>query len=153
VLTHYDRLKGLFETGRISYVNIPMQSGSQRILDLMNRRYAVAEVREKVLQLRAAAPETRFCTHIMINFPAETEADFTASLALADVFETAIFLNYSDNRGTAAAGIYPKVSDEERRKRLDLASDYVNRRGPGGGAVISDFDCDLPYNVTRGAGG
>ncbi|MEW6078777.1 MAG: radical SAM protein [Thermodesulfobacteriota bacterium] len=153
VLTHFDRLKGLFGTGRISYVNIPVQSGSQRILDLMNRRYTAEAVREKVLQLRDAAPETRFCTHLMINFPTETEADFQASLVLADAFETAIFLNYSDNRGTAAADIYPKVSDEERRKRLDRASDYVNRRGPGGGAVISDFNCDLPYNVTRETGG
>jgi tRNA A37 methylthiotransferase MiaB len=150
VLTYYDRLKGLFETGRISYVNIPVQSGSQRILDLMNRPYAAGEIREKVMQLRAAAPDTRFCTHIMINFPTETEADFQASLALADVFETAIFLNYSDNRGTPAAGIHPKVSGQEMRGRLDLASDYVNRRGPGSGAVISDFNCDLPYNAIRG---
>ncbi len=151
VLSHFDRLRKVFETGRIAYVNIPVQSGSQRILDLMNRRYAAGEVRDAVRRLQAAAPQTRFCTHIMVNFPTESEGDFLESLAIADAFETVLFLNYSDNRGTAAAGLFPKVGEREARRRLDMASDYVNRRGRGSGAVISDFDCDLPYNLSREA--
>ena len=147
VLTYFDALKKIFETGRIAYANIPVQSGSQRILDLMNRCYAARDVRQAVLALRAAAPLTRLCTHIMLNFPTETEADFLASLDMADAFETVLFLNYSDNRGTAAARIDPKVSEVQARRRLDRASDYVNRRGPAGGAVIYDFNCDLPYNL------
>lgn len=152
VTNHLDRLKGIFETKRISYVNIPLQSGSQRILNLMNRRYAVRKVWEAVRQLRALAPGTRLCTHMMINFPTETEDDFMASLNLADAFDTVLFLHYSDNRGTAAAGIYPKVTAETARKRLDRASDYVNGRGMKSGAVISDFNCGLPYNLSRNRG-
>jgi MiaB/RimO family radical SAM methylthiotransferase len=149
VLSHFDRLKGLFATGRISYVNIPVQSGSQRILDLMNRRYEIGGIRDAVRRLRAVAPHTPFCTHFMINFPTESEADFQDCLTLADEFEGVIFLNYSDNRGTVAAGIHPKVPEQEVRRRLDLASDYVNRRRPGSGVVIGNFDCNLPYNLEQ----
>ncbi|MEW6078778.1 MAG: radical SAM protein [Thermodesulfobacteriota bacterium] len=153
VLSHFERLRDLFATGRISYVNIPVQSGSQRILDLMNRRYDIAGIRQAVRQLRAAAPRTPFCTHFMINFPTESEADFQDCLHLADEFDGVIFLNYSDNQGTIAAGIQPKVPEQEVRRRLDLASDYVNRRRPGSGVVIGHFDCNMPYNLDRKARG
>jgi MiaB/RimO family radical SAM methylthiotransferase len=147
LLTHFERLKGVFETGRIRYVNIPVQSGSQRILDLMNRRYAIERVMQAVRQLRTAAPETTFCTHVMINFPTESHDDFLMSLAVADAFDEVLFLHYSDNRGTAAAGLLPKVPEQEVRRRLDLASDYANHCKAGRSAVIKDFNCDTPYNV------
>jgi MiaB/RimO family radical SAM methylthiotransferase len=147
VLTHFNRLKSIFETGRIRYANIPVQSGSQRILDLMNRRYPIAAVMEAVRQVRDAAPETAFCTHIMINFPTESHDDFHLSLALADDFDEALFLHYSDNQNTAAAGLFPKVPEVEVRRRLDMASDYANHCKPGRSAVIKDFNCDVPYNM------
>jgi len=147
VLTHFNRLKTVFETGRIRYVNIPVQSGSQRILDLMNRRYPIAGVMEAVRQLRDAAPETTFCTHIMVNFPTESHDDFLGSLALADDFDEALFLHYSDNQDTPAAELLPKVPEAEVRRRLDMASDYANHCKPGRSAVIKDFNCDIPYNV------
>jgi len=147
ILNHYNGFKKIFGTGRIRYVNIPVQSGSQRILDLMNRRYPVERVIEAVRQLRCVAPQTTFCTHIMINFPTESHDDFLMSLAVADGFDEVIFLHYSDNQGTAAAGILPKVSELEVRRRLDMASDYANHWKRGRSAVIKDFNCDIPYNM------
>ncbi|MCG6533700.1 MAG: radical SAM protein [Syntrophales bacterium LBB04] len=147
LLTHFNRLGGAFETGRIRYVNIPMQSGSQRILELMNRRYNVDAVMEVVRQLRAIAPETTFCTHMMVNFPTESHDDFLRSLAVADGFDEVLFLHYSDNQGTAAGGLLPKVPEPEVRRRLDMASDYANRCKPDRSAVIKDFNCDTPYNM------
>ena len=147
LLDHFDGLKRVFGTGRIRYVNIPVQSGSQRVLDLMNRRYPVDAVMEVVRQLRDAAPETTFCTHIMINFPTESHDDFHLSLALADDFDEALFLHYSDNQNTTAAGLLPKVPETEVRRRLDMASDYANHCKPGRSAVIKDFNCDIPYNM------
>jgi len=147
VLTHFNRLKTVFETGRIRYVNIPVQSGSQRVLQLMNRGYSIEAVKEAIRQLRDAAPETIFCTHIMVNFPTESHDDFLLSLALADDFDEALFLHYSDNQDTAAAGLLPKVPEAEVRRRLDMASDYANHCKPGRSAVIEDFNCDIPYNM------
>lgn len=149
LLTKFEGLKRIFETGRIRYVNVPMQSGSQRILDLMNRPYDVPAVKEAIRHLRQAAPQTTFCTHIMINFPTESHQDFLESLALADEFDEVLFLNYSDNRDTPAAGLFPKVTQDEVRRRLDMASDYSNRCKPRRSAVIKDFNCDAPYNIRR----
>ena len=149
LLKRRDELKTLFRTGRIRYVNIPVQSGSQRILELMNRPYPITEVMEAVRQLRGAAPRSVFCTHIMINFPTESDADFLKSLALADGFDEVLFLHYSDNRDTRAAVLQPKVPAQEVRRRLDIASDYANRCKQGRSAVIKDFNCDAPYNIKR----
>lgn len=153
ILENFDRLKPVFETGRIRYINIPVQSGSQRILDLMNRRYSVAGVIKAVRELHHIAPETTFCAHIMVNFPTESHDDFLMSLAVADGFDEVLFLHYSDNRDTASAGIFPKVPGVEVRRRLDMASDYANRSKGGRSAVIKDFNCAIPYNLLGTAKG
>jgi len=149
ILKHFNRLKTLFGTGRIRYVNIPVQSGSQRILELMNRRYPIDGVMEAVRELHDVAPRTTFCTHLMINFPMESHDDFLMSLAVADGFDEVLFLHYSDNQETAAASLLPKVPEPEIRRRLDMASDYANHCKPGRSAVIKDFNCDIPYNMLR----
>jgi tRNA-2-methylthio-N6-dimethylallyladenosine synthase len=118
----------------------------------MNRRYPIDAVMEALRQLRAEARQTTFCTHIMINFPTETNDDFLKSLAIANDFDEVVFLHYSDNRDTPAAGIYPKVAEAEMLRRLDLASDYANHCKPGRSAVIKDFDCDRPYNMRPSPG-
>jgi len=148
LLEHLNGLKTLFGTGRIRYVNIPVQSGSQRILELMNRRYPIDGVMEAVRQLRDISPQTTFCTHILINFPTESHDDFLKSIAVADGFDEVIFLHYSDNQDTAAAGLLPKVPEPDVRRRLDMASDYANHYKRGRpGIVIKDFNCDTPYNL------
>jgi len=147
LLMHLNRLREIFGTGRIRYVNIPIQSGSQRILDLMNRRYDIDSVVKAVGQLRAVGPKTTFCTHVMINFPTESHDDFLRSLEVADVFDEVLFLHYSDNRDTSAAGLVPKVTEPEVSRRLEMASDYANGCKPGRSAVIKDFNCDKPYNM------
>jgi tRNA A37 methylthiotransferase MiaB len=149
LLTHLERLRRVFGTGRIRYVNIPVQSGSQRILDLMNRRYQIDAVMEALRQLQREARQTVFCTHIMINFPTESDDDFLKSLAIANEFDEVVFLHYSDNRNTPAAGLFPKVTEPEVSRRLETASDYANHRKPGRSAVIKDFDCDRPYNMVE----
>jgi tRNA A37 methylthiotransferase MiaB len=147
ILKHFSGLKRIFETGRIRYVNIPVQSGSQRILELMNRRYPIDRVMGAVRELHDIAPRTTFCTHIMINFPQESHDDFLMSLRVADGFDEVIFLHYSDNENTGAANLLPKVPEPELRRRLDMASDYANHFKRGRSAVIKDFNCDIPYNM------
>jgi ribosomal protein S12 methylthiotransferase len=147
ILKHLSGLKRIFETGRIRYLNIPVQSGSQRILELMNRRYPIDGVMEAVRELHDVAPRTTFCTHLMINFPTESHDDFLMSLRVADGFDEVLFLHYSDNQDTAAADLLPKVPEPEVRRRLDMASHYANHCKQGRSAVIKDFNCDIPYNM------
>lgn len=147
LVTQFERLRKVFGTGRIRYVNIPVQSGSQRILDLMSRRYRIDAVMEALRHVKREAPQTVFCTHVMINFPTETHEEFLESLAVAAPFDEVVFLHYSDNRDTPAAGLFPKVTEPEVGRRLEIASDYANRCKPGRSAVIKDFGCDRPYNM------
>jgi tRNA-2-methylthio-N6-dimethylallyladenosine synthase len=149
LIEHFERLEVLFSTGRIRYVNIPVQSGSQQILERMNRHYSIDRVMAALRWLRIAAPGTTFCTHIMINFPTESHEDFLRSLSVADGFDEVLFLHYSDNRGTAASELFPKVPRHEAHRRLDMASEYANHMKMGRSAVIKDFSCDIPYNMTR----
>ncbi|HSB82034.1 MAG TPA: radical SAM protein [Candidatus Methylomirabilis sp.] len=153
LLKRFDGLRSVFATDRISYANIPVQSGSQRILDLMNRRYAIDRVADCVHGLHQAAPHTTLCTHLLVNFPTETHEDFLKTLHVADGFDEALFLHYSDNQGTAASELQPKVPPQEVRRRLDIASEYINQTKRGRGAVIEDFNCAAPYNVLRTPGG
>jgi tRNA A37 methylthiotransferase MiaB len=152
LVNHFDAVERLFATGRISFANIPVQSGSQRLLDLMNRRYPIATVLEMVRRLRAAAPSSRLCTHLLMNFPTETRGDFFQTMAAAEHFGEALFLHYSDNEGTAAAALVPKVPADEARRRWDLASEFANSRMPGRAFVIVDFNCGDAYNVARAGG-
>jgi len=152
LVNHFDALERLFATGRISFANIPVQSGSQRVLDLMNRRYPIGTVLETVRRLREVARSSRLCTHLLMNFPTETREEFLQTLAAAEQFREALFLHFSDNEGTAAASLVPKVPADEARRRWDLASDFANSRMPGRAFVITDFNCDAPYNVTRARG-
>jgi MiaB/RimO family radical SAM methylthiotransferase len=147
VLKRINGLKTIFGTGRIKYVNIPVQSGSQRILYLMNRSYPIEGIVGTVRELRRVAPRTIFCTHILVNFPTETQEDFLMSLEVAGNFDEVLFLHYSDNQGTAAADLLPKVPEGEALGRLDMASGYANRYKRGRSAVIKDFNCDIPYNI------
>jgi MiaB/RimO family radical SAM methylthiotransferase len=149
LLRRFDDLQPLFATEGIVSMNVPVQSGSQRVLDLMNRDYPIEGVLEAVDSLRSTAPGLWLSTHVIINFPTETREDFLRSLSVGERFDEVVYLHYSGNLGTAASRITPRVAPEEAALRLDMASDYVNRYKPGNGAVMVNFDCDVPYNVTR----
>ncbi len=147
---HFDELVPILGTGRLSFLHIPLQSGSQRMLALMNRNYDINSVMTCLQRIRVISPATKLVTHILVNFPTETENDFHASLSVADRFDESIFLQFSENRDTMAATILPKITATEATARLDAASAFVNGRRTGGGCVISDFNCTTPYNLLKG---
>jgi tRNA A37 methylthiotransferase MiaB len=124
----WQSLRDVIRSGRISYLNLPLQSGSQRVLDLMGRSYQVREVLDKLRQVRRISPRTWLYTHLMIGFPSETEADFECSLAAAAAFDEAMFITYSDNPGTAAAAIVPKVPARVVEARAGQARELLRGR-------------------------
>ncbi len=104
--------------GLISYANIPVQSGSQRVLAMMERDYDIAAVTARLAELKARAPGAWLHTHFIVGFPGETESDFAASLQLVPRFDEVLFLAYSDNPGTRAARLDSKVDGVVVRARL-----------------------------------
>ena len=101
--------------------HLPVQSGSDPILRRMNRKYTVAQYREKIAAFRAHCPGWALTTDLIVGFPGETEADFEATLAFCDEigFAQAFMFVYSPRRGTPAAHweqIPPEIGGERLRR-------------------------------------
>lgn len=108
----------------VEYVHLPLQSGSDRILKRMARRYTVAEYLEIVRQIRAALshrPEgVSISSDVIVGFPGESEADFAATLRAQEQarWEGLYSFKFSPRPNTAAATFDDAVPDEVAGKRL-----------------------------------
>jgi tRNA-2-methylthio-N6-dimethylallyladenosine synthase len=102
------------------HVHLPVQSGSDRLLRRMIRRYSVAEYRERVAALRLEVPGVTLSTDVIVGFPGETRADFEATLALvSDIGFTGLFgFKYSPRPYTPALRLDGEPSEEEKSERL-----------------------------------
>ena len=103
------------------HLHLPAQSGSDRILSLMNRRYTAAHYLSLVKIIRKALPGADLTTDLLAGFPSETEAEFEETLKLAEQvqFTTAFMFAYSARPGTAAAGLADDVPRETKIARLN----------------------------------
>lgn len=105
-------------------VHLPVQSGSDRILNMMNRKYTVSQFIEKVDAIRRIIPDINIVTDIMVGFPGEKEKDFEATLnLLAEVRLTSVnVFKFSMRKGTPAYWNYnddvPLSVKEERQRRV-----------------------------------
>jgi len=100
-------------------IHFPLQSGSDRILKLMKRKYSLAEYMEKVDKLRSAVPDISFSSDFIVGFPGETNEDFKATrAAMEKIRYTSSFLfKYSTRRGTKAADLEDDVPLEIKKAR------------------------------------
>lgn len=104
---HPDTYVEMFRNGAIASVNVSMQSGSDRVVAMMNRRYKVDRVVQTLERIRLASPKTLLWTHLMVGFPGETWADFRQTLKLSDRFHFFVVFPYSEREGTGAAALGP----------------------------------------------
>jgi tRNA-2-methylthio-N6-dimethylallyladenosine synthase len=104
------------------YVHLPVQSGSDRILDAMNRKHTRKDYLKAIEQLRAARSDLAFTSDFIVGFPGETEDDFRDTLQLVEQvgFATAYSFSYSPRHGTPAAEMtqVPETEKSERLQRL-----------------------------------
>ncbi|HEX5134720.1 MAG TPA: tRNA (N6-isopentenyl adenosine(37)-C2)-methylthiotransferase MiaB [Thermoanaerobaculia bacterium] len=104
------------------YLHLPAQSGSDRVLYRMKRRYTAAEYLEKVGRVRAALPRIAISSDFIVGFPGETDEDFEATLRLVSEarFSNLFAFRYSARAGTAAArwGKETSVAEELAAERL-----------------------------------
>ena len=102
------------------HLHLPVQSGSDRILKLMNRGYSRKEYLKKVEKLREICPEIALTTDIIVGFPGETEEDFKATLSLLEEvrFDEIFSFKYSDRPYTRAREFSDKIPEEVKSERL-----------------------------------
>jgi tRNA-2-methylthio-N6-dimethylallyladenosine synthase len=112
------------------YVHLPVQSGSDRILDAMNRRHTARDYLHMIARLRAARPDLAFSSDFIVGFPGETDADFEATLDLIEAvgFAGAFSFAYSPRPGTPAAEMDGQVPDELKSERLQRLQSLITRR-------------------------
>jgi tRNA-2-methylthio-N6-dimethylallyladenosine synthase len=105
------------------WFHLPLQSGSDRVLERMNRGYTRARYLELIDALREVEPAMAFSTDVIVGFPGETEADFEASLEVVEQvqYDNVFVFRYSRRPGTPAATMPDQVPDDvkaERNRRL-----------------------------------
>ena len=110
-------------------LHLAVQSGSSRILKLMNRRYTRERYLELVSQARAKVPGIAITTDIIVGFPGETEDDFEQTLSLVDEarFAQAFTFIYSKRAGTPAAEIDDPTPHEVIQQRFDRLVKHVEK--------------------------
>jgi len=117
-------IRAYAETPKLAgHLHLPVQSGSDRILALMQRGHNALEYKSKIRALRAARPDISVTTDFIVGFPGETEADFAATLELMDEigFDASFSFLYSPRPGTPAAespDATPREVKEQRLARL-----------------------------------
>ena len=101
------------------HLHLPVQSGSDRVLKEMGRRYTRAEYLAAVAKLRAFDPEFAVTTDVIVGYPGETEEDFEATRALMEEagFDNAFVFKYSPRPGTRSAALVDDVPTEEKERR------------------------------------
>jgi tRNA-2-methylthio-N6-dimethylallyladenosine synthase len=102
------------------HVHLPLQSGSDRVLAGMNRKYTYEQYLEKVCMLRDRVPGVAITTDIIAGFPGETDEDHAATVkALEEVAFDGIFaFKFSNRDGTVACGMKGQLPEEVKSERL-----------------------------------
>ena len=104
-----------------NHLHLPVQSGNDDILRLMNRRYTREDYLRKVEKLRAAVPDIGLTTDLIVSFPGETEKQFedTCSLVREVGYDAAFTFIYSPREGTRAAAMEGRIPEAESTRRIE----------------------------------
>ena len=104
------------------HVHLPLQSGSDRILKLMNRHYSMEHYISIVEKLRASINDIEITTDLIVGFPDEQEEDFVQTLqAVRSIgFSSAYTFKYSPRHGTAAANMENQIPEQIKKERLKI---------------------------------
>ena len=113
------------------HLHLPVQSGSSRILKLMNRKYTIVHYLELVDKIRTAVPDIAITTDIIVGFPGETEEDFQDTQDVVEKcdFDSAFTFIYSKRSGTPAAKMENQVPEDVVKDRFDRLLALVQEKG------------------------
>ncbi|MCL2485737.1 MAG: tRNA (N6-isopentenyl adenosine(37)-C2)-methylthiotransferase MiaB [Endomicrobia bacterium] len=111
------------------YIHLPIQSASDKILSLMNRKYTYGHYFDLIKKLRSKIPDINITSDIIVGFPEETEDDFNETLqAVKDIHFNALFVfKYSPRPNTKAAFMKDDVSLAEKKRRHNLILEEIKK--------------------------
>ena len=123
-------IEAMRDCGKVcEHLHLPVQAGSSRILELMNRKYTRERYIELTEEIRSRIPDISLTTDIIVGFPGETEEDFEDTLDLLERvrFDFAYTFLYSKRTGTPAAKSPDQVGEEVKKQRFDRLLAVQNR--------------------------
>ena len=112
----------------VSQLHLPVQSGSNRILEKMKRNYTIDIFTEAVNKIKSYRPDLRVSSDFIVGFPGETEKDFNETMDLVNEikFDSSFSFIYSKRPGTPASKLEDLTSIEEKKERLKILQDQLN---------------------------
>lgn len=112
------------------HIHLPVQSGSSRILKLMNRRYTREDYLNLLSALRQRVPGVELTTDVIVGFPGETEEDFQETLTLMEQadFSAAFTFKYSPRQGTKAASMTDQIPENVKKDRLNRLNEVQAKK-------------------------
>ena len=112
------------------HLHLPLQSGSSRILKLMNRKYTKESYLDLVDRIRKGCPDISLTTDIIVGFPGETEEDFLETMDVVEKvgFDSAFTFIYSKRTGTPAASMANQVPEDVIKDRFDRLLKLVQQK-------------------------
>jgi tRNA-2-methylthio-N6-dimethylallyladenosine synthase len=104
------------------HVHLPVQSGSTRMLDAMQRLYTRDQYLERIAWIKAAKRDISITTDVIVGFPGETESDFAETLALLDEvgYDAVFSFKYSPRPNTPSLKLDDAIPDQEKARRLEV---------------------------------
>ena len=111
------------------YIHLPLQSGSDKVLKLMNRRYTKEEYLKLYKSIREKVKDASITTDIIVGFPGETEEDFNETLDVVNEckFDGAFTFAFSPRENTPAALMKETVSEDVKMDRLHRLNEVINK--------------------------
>ena len=121
----------------VDHLHIPLQSGSDRILKSMNRKYNIDEFENKIKEIRSIRPNISITTDVIVGFPGESEEDFEEmkqNICKINFSKLHVF-PYSKREGTKAAEMPNQIKENEKKTRVrelinlskELETNYMNK--------------------------
>lgn len=109
-----------------NHVHLPVQSGSSRVLQAMQRLYTREQYMERISWMKAARRPIALSTDVIVGFPGETEADFEETLGLLDnvQYDSVFSFKYSRRPNTPALALDDQISEDEKSRRLAILQEH-----------------------------
>lgn len=141
-----DLILAMSESEKVcEHIHLPIQSGSNRILKKMNRRYTKEEYLDLLDRIRERIPEVAITTDIIVGFPGETEEDIADTLEMIKSarYDSAYTFIYSKRKGTSAAKMTDQIEENVKKERLQILMDLQNKISK----EINDTTINRTYEV------
>ena len=112
----------------VSQLHLPVQSGSNRILEKMKRNYTIDIFLDAVERIKSYRPDLRVSSDFIVGFPGETDHDFQQTMSLVNEvkFDSSFSFIYSKRPGTPASKLEDNTSQDEKKERLKILQEQLN---------------------------